>query len=125
MNNIEIPSIHDEFMQAFRALDYDKMDMLHDNVKAVYKDLFERLIAGDIDGFYYESKPGVNGHNMYIYTRSVKSDGVQKSVIWNCNGEDIPLSDRQYRNFSDLENDGCSDGVVLHWYKLDEVVGNN
>lgn len=125
MNNIKIPSIHDEFMQAFQALDFDKMDALQDNVDSIYKDLFEHLAAGDIDGFYYKSEPGLNGYNMYLYTRSVKSDGIQKSVIWNCNGEDIPLSDSQYRNFSDLKKDGCSDGVVIYFYKLDDFVGKN
>ena len=87
--------------------------------------MFERLAAGDIDGFYYKSEPGLNGYNMYLYTRSVKSDGIQKSVIWNCNGEDIPLSDSQYRNFSDLKKDGCSDGVIIYFYKLDDFVGKN
>lgn len=125
MNSVEIPSIHDEFMDAFRAFDFDRIDILHGRVETVYKSLFERLTSGDIDGFYYKSEPRINGYNMYLYTRSVKTDGIQRSVIWNRDGEDIPLSDSQYKDFEDLKRDGCSDGVVMYWFRLGDFYKNN
>lgn len=120
MGEIAVPSIHDEVIKAFKALDCHKLDLLHRSVEVVYKDLFQRLINKDIDGFYYESEPGTRSYNMYIYTRSVKNDGVQRSVIWCKDGEYIPLSDCQFQVFEDLRTDGCADGVIIHWYNLEK-----
>lgn len=120
MGEIAVPSIHDDVIKAFKALDCHKLDLLHRSVEVVYKDLFQRLIDKDIDGFYYESEPGARSYNMYIYTRSVKNDGVQRSVIWCKDGEYIPLSDSQFQVFEDLRTDGCADGVIIHWYNLEK-----
>lgn len=121
MKSISVPDIHDRLVKAFRAFDCDTMDKLHDSVDKVYMSLFERLMSGDIDGFYYEQHPESASHNMYLYTRSVKTEGIQRSVIWRRNGKDIPLSDSQYQDFEDMKRDGYSNGVIVYFYRLEDL----
>jgi hypothetical protein len=122
MESIIIPSIHKGVIEALKTQDYDKMDELHHAVSTVYNDLYERLISGKIDGFYYDTTPGHKGYNRYVYTRSAKSDGVQRSCIWMVDGDSIALSDSQYQSWEDLEYDGCQDGVTMICFKSEDFL---
>lgn len=122
MEKIVIPSIHDDFVKAFRDLDYDTMRKLRESVESIYKDLFDRLMSGEIDGFYYDQNPGNATYNTYLYTRSVKTDGIQRTAIYHINDEEIPLSDSQYHDFEDMRKDGCRGGVSVYFYTLEDFL---
>lgn len=62
-------------------------------VKRIYEKLFDMLRSGKIDFFYYDCVYNENNFNRYVFTRSCRNNGVQKSCIWYKNGEEIPMSD--------------------------------
>lgn len=77
-----------------------------------WEKLFSRLLSCEVDYFYYKTN-----RNLTLFTRSIKTNGVQITQFWICDGELIPLSDGQAKTAKEAEYNqyGIKDRVTIQF----------
>jgi len=88
---------------------YNKACEEHDKL---YTDLFDKVIAGKLDGFTVNQ-----GDRFQIYHLSTKqAETMQVSYFWNRNGEAIPIMDIQIKagDYKKLLREAAPDNVTIY-----------
>lgn len=118
--SIIIPDLHDLCIASFRGntIAEEKYKDANDLRKKTYKRLFEMLIDGEIDIFYYDQfKKTDTDFTRYIFTRSTKISGmVQKSCLQYIDEKIIPTSDSNRESWRDFERENAfPDNVTIYY----------
>ena len=85
-------------------------------LRADYKSLYNSLVSGQVDYFYYESEPSNAGRSLVeVWTRSSRHGvSVQRSTFMRVpGGELIALSHHNIITFSDMVKDSIPDNVDI------------
>ena len=85
-------------------------------LRADYKSLYNSLVSGQVDYFYYESEPSNIGRSLVeVWTRSSRHGvSVQRSTFMRVpGGELIALSHHNIITFSDMVKDSIPDNVDI------------
>ena len=90
-------------LKALRQGDCEELERILAENEAAITAIFDGLISGRYD-YAFTRK----GSIVYLYTRSVKAEGVQKTSFWYQDGELTAISDCQCRNAKSCIDDGYS-----------------
>lgn len=96
-------------IKSLRTGDCDEWERLSKENEAVISAVFNGLMSGKYD-YAYTRK----GESVCLYTRSAKSDGIQRTGYMVKGGEWIPLSDSQYDSAGSWIKDGYSDACYIN-----------
>lgn len=110
MRTIEIPKInHEEFVKAFRALDYDYLDSVSEKEDKALESLFNSVNDDDsvfayTDGEEYQCRKGIAKTRKVLH-HSAKYDCLQLTtmIVWD-DGFDF-MSDIRVAEFRDLSGE--------------------
>ena len=96
-------------LKSLRTMDTDDFDRRKAENNAVITSVFDGLMSGQYD-YAYIREPDL----MYLYTRSNRIVGVQRTTFWDRDGELVPLSDQQYPDMESWKRDGYPNRVWLN-----------
>ena len=96
-------------LKSLRTMDTDDFDRREAENNATITSVFDGLMSGQYDYAY------ISGTDLvYLYTRSARITGVQKTTFWRRGDELTPLSDQQYPDAKSWERDGYPDRAWLN-----------
>lgn len=118
MRTIEIPKInHEEFVKAFRSLDYDYLDSVSEKEDKALESLFN-IVNDDDSVFAYTDGKEYQYRKVIAKTRKVlhhsaKYDCLQLTtmIVWD-DGFDL-MSDIRVAEFRDLSGEVSADSVFI------------
>lgn len=119
--SIEVPDLSELAVEGFKNdAGLEEYERELEKVKNIYNVLFDFLLSGKIDFFYYDNSKGRNGFLRYIFAKSTKNSGIQQTTIWiREDGEEVPMSDYNGNNMMDFWEYGVlEDGVTVKYGKL-------
>ena len=96
-------------IKALRDGDCADFDRVMSENEAAIATVFDGLMDGRYDYAFIRK-----GANVSLYTRSARTDGVQRTAFWDRDGELVPLSDQQYRDAKSWIKDGYPDCVYMN-----------
>ena len=118
MRTIEIPKInHEEFVKAFRALDYDYLDSVSEKEDKALESLFNSVNDDDsvfayTDGKEYQYRK-VIAKTRKVLHHSAKYDCLQLTtmIVWD-DGFDL-MSDIRVAEFKDLSGEISAGSIII------------
>lgn len=95
---MKIPDLKELTVNAFHTGDFSVVDYANIRIKAIYLKLIKDLKNNQCTAFTCSD----GGSIFYLWTNSLKSNGVQKTAFIKRNGSLIALSDIQIENREEL-----------------------